>query len=149
MNLLPQYKELPAGTISLLCQAPSEDEHLLLQVYNISISKNHKLTALVSDGTLCAKAFFQNKDFLTPGNSFLTQKNTKTALSKSNPIWSLTQEKALVSLKLNSFANIQSCWGIPDQHKKLLTLCLRKSRLHSNLVALRLVSFQCKKKGGL
>jgi len=78
---------------------------MLVQVYNIALGKNDKVTCLVSDGHLCIKGFLQEKDKLRPGTYSLTKDSTKTPSSESSSILSPAQGIVLGSWILTSCAS--------------------------------------------
>lgn len=50
-----------------LSEGSSSSEAIVVQVFNLTISKNDKLSCFVSDGYHSIKAFLKDKDTLQPG----------------------------------------------------------------------------------
>lgn len=93
--LKAQYQQLTPQAVNHLCSGSQDSEDFLVQVYNITLNKNDKLSCMLSDGFYCVKGFLRDKSVLKPGTSLVIQNNTKMlSLGSSSMSWQ-TQEKVL------------------------------------------------------
>lgn len=67
MLLKQEFKQLQSQGIPQMCQGSNDDEGLVVQAYNVALSKNDKLTCSISDGSCWVKAFLQDKALLKLG----------------------------------------------------------------------------------
>jgi hypothetical protein len=118
MQLKAQYQHLPAQAIWTLCQNSQQDEDTLVQVYNLTLTKNDKLTCFLSDGHHCAKAFLKDKHALTPGTPTPTQDSTTTLSSSSSSTSSQGLAKVSASSNSNSCANTRNSSATPPLSPK-------------------------------
>ena len=95
--LKAQYQHLTPQAVSHLCGGSQESEDILVQVYNLTVNKNDKISCILSDGFYCVKAFLRDKSLLNPGTSVFTQNNTITPSSASSSMSWPAQEKASAS----------------------------------------------------
>ena len=130
--LKTQYQQLTPQAVNHLCSGSQEGEDILIQVYNITLNKNDKLTCILSDGLYCVKAFLRDKVLLKPGTFFFTQNSMKMLLFVSqNMLWQ-TQEKASASSISSLFASTKnSLVNLSRSIKPHLSAILKKL---SNLI---------------
>jgi hypothetical protein len=65
--LRPEFQRLQKEGATQLCQMSSDEETVIVQVYNIGLNKKGKITCFVSDGLHCLKAIIQEEKIINPG----------------------------------------------------------------------------------
>lgn len=62
-----QVKKLTTLGISKMLEADAEDEDVVVQVYDISTTKNGRVICTVSDGHFYTKAYLNDDSVIKPG----------------------------------------------------------------------------------
>lgn len=93
--LRPEFQRLQKEGATQLCQMSSDQETVIVQIYNIALSKKGKATCFVSDGHHCLKAFIQEENVINSGTPLSIQKSIRMPFSESRIISSVTLEIGL------------------------------------------------------
>ena len=97
--LKAEYQQLSPQAISHLCGGSQEGESILVQVYNITINKNDKISCILSDGLYCVKAFLRDKNIIKPG---------------TYPLYSEQHENAIIRIRQHVVAGSGKSIGIME-----------------------------------